>query len=75
MEWECRPRLSPQPAAGAVLNLRSIVHPRSTTMIKGIAIALFALGILSQFDQALFYGRNTDAALRLVREISRAFGV
>ncbi|MGY3075914.1 hypothetical protein ACVWZZ_002285 [Bradyrhizobium sp. LM6.10] len=44
-------------------------------MIKGIAIALFALGILSQFDQALFYGRNTDAALRLVREISRAFGV
>lgn len=48
---------------------------RSTTMIKGITIALFGLGILSQFDQALFYGRNTDAALRLVREISRGFGL
>jgi hypothetical protein len=44
-------------------------------MIRGIAIALFGLGILSQFDEALFSGRNTDAALRLVREISRGFGL
>src|SRR5438105_15826262 len=64
MEWECRPRLSSQPAAGAVLlNLRSIVQPRFTTMIRGIVIALFGIGILSQFDQAFFYGRHTDAAL------------
>lgn len=44
-------------------------------MIRGIAIALFGLGIFSQLDHALFYGRNTDTALRLVREISRGFGL
>jgi hypothetical protein len=44
-------------------------------MIRGVAIALFGLGILSQFDQALFHGRNTDAAFRLVREIGRGFGL
>ena len=44
-------------------------------MFRGIAIALFGLSILSQLDQALFYGRNTDAAFRLVREIGRGFGL
>jgi hypothetical protein len=44
-------------------------------MIRGIAIALFGLIILSQLDQALFYGRNTDAALRLMHEISHGFGL
>lgn len=48
---------------------------RSTTMFRGIAIALFGMGIFSQLDQALFYGRNTDAALKLVREIGRGFGL
>jgi len=48
---------------------------RSTTMFRGIAITLFGLTILSQLDQTLFYGRNTDAALRLVRDISRGFGL
>jgi len=44
-------------------------------MFRGIAIALFGMGIFSQLDQALFYGRNTDAALKLVREIGRGFGL
>jgi hypothetical protein len=48
---------------------------RSTIMFRGIAIALFGLSILSQVDQALCYGRNTDAAFRLVREISHGFGL
>ena len=48
---------------------------RSTTMFRGIAIALFGLTILSQLDQAFFYGRHSDAALRLVREISSGFGL
>ncbi|MCK1710998.1 MULTISPECIES: hypothetical protein [unclassified Bradyrhizobium] len=69
------PGCLPNLRLGAVLNLRSIVQPRSTTMIKGIAIALFGLTILSQLDQAFFYGRHSDAALRLVREISRGFGL
>jgi hypothetical protein len=45
------------------------------TMLRGIAIALFGLTILSQLDQAFFYGRNTDAAFRLVREMRRGFGL
>jgi hypothetical protein len=44
-------------------------------MLRGVAIALFGMGIFSQLDQALFYGRNTDAALRLMRDISRGFGL
>jgi hypothetical protein len=35
----------------------------------------FGLTILSQLDQTLFYGRNTGAALRLVRDISRGSGL
>lgn len=69
------PAVYPNPAAGAVLNFRSIVQIRSTTMLRGIAIALFGMGIFSQLDRALFYGRNTDAALRLIRDISRGFGL
>ncbi|WP_129590826.1 hypothetical protein [Bradyrhizobium shewense] len=65
----------PHPAAGAVLNFRSIVQTRSATMLRGIAIALFGMGIFSQLDRALFYGRHTDAALRLMREIGRGFGL
>ncbi|WP_167767841.1 hypothetical protein [Bradyrhizobium frederickii] len=64
-----------QPAAGAVFELSLHRSTRSTTMFRGIAIALFGLTILSQVDQALFYGRNTDAALKLVREIGRGFGL
>jgi hypothetical protein len=44
-------------------------------MLRGVAIALLGMGIFSQLDQALFYGRNTDAALRLMRDISRGFGL
>jgi hypothetical protein len=44
-------------------------------MFRGIAITLFGLTILSQLDQTLFYGRNTGAALRLVRDISRGSGL
>lgn len=40
---------------------------RSTTMFRGIAIALFGMGIFSQLDRAFFYGRNTDAVLKLAR--------
>lgn len=69
------PGCLPNLRLGPFLNLRSIVQPRPTTVIRGIAIALFGLGILSQLDQAYFYGRNTDAALKLVREIGRGFGV
>lgn len=50
-------------------------NPRSTTMFRGIAIALFGLTILSQLDQAFFYGGHSDAALKLARDISRAFGL
>jgi hypothetical protein len=48
---------------------------RSTTMLRGIAIALFGMSIFSQLDRTFFYGRNTDAALRLAREIGRGFGL
>ena len=44
-------------------------------MIRGFAIALFGMGVLSQLDLAFFYGRNTEAALRLMRDISRGFGL
>ena len=44
-------------------------------MLRGIAIALFGMGIFSQLDRALFYGRNTEAALRLMRDIGRGFGL
>jgi hypothetical protein len=44
-------------------------------MIRGFAIALFGMGFLSQLDHAFFYGRNTEAALRLMRDISRGFGL
>lgn len=75
LEWECRPRLLPHPAAGAVLNFRNIVQSWFTIMLRGIAIALFGMGIFSQLDRALFYGRHTDAALRLMRDIGRGFGL
>lgn len=68
------PAVYPNPAAGAVLNFRSIVQTRSTTMLRGIAIALFGMCIFSQLDRALMYGRNTDAALRLMREIAAGLG-
>jgi len=44
-------------------------------MLRGVAIALFGMGIFSQLDRALFDGRHTDAALRLMREIGRGFGL
>lgn len=47
---------------------------RSTTMLRGIAIALFGLSFLSQLDQAYFYGRYSEAALKLLHEIGRGFG-
>ena len=75
MEWECRPWLFTPSCGWGRFELALHRSTRSTTMFRGIAIALFGLTILSQLDQALFYGRNTDAAFRLVREISRAFGV
>ncbi len=47
---------------------------RFTTMLKGIAIALFGLTILSQLDKAYSYGRYTEAALRFTRDIIHGFG-
>lgn len=44
-------------------------------MLRGIAIALFGMGIFSQVDGSLFRGRNTEAAIRLIREIGRGFGL
>jgi len=32
------------------------------------------MGIFSQLDGALFGGRNTDAAIRVMHEIGRGFG-
>lgn len=43
-------------------------------MPGGIAIALFGMGVFSQLDGALFRGRNTEAAIRAIREIGRGFG-
>ena len=42
-------------------------------MLKGIAIALIGLTILSQLDRAYSYGRYTDAALKLARDIVPGF--
>lgn len=69
------PAVAPNPAAGAVLHFSQYRSTRPTTMIRGIAIALFGIGFLSRLDRALFYGRNTEAALRLMRDISRGFGL
>ncbi len=44
-------------------------------MLRGIAIALIGGSIFSQLDLMFFYGRHTDAALRLMREIGRGFGL
>jgi hypothetical protein len=69
------PGCLPHPAAGAVLNFRIHRSIRITIMFRGIAIALFGMGIFSQLDQAFFYGRHTDAAFKLAREIGRGFGL
>ncbi|EIG62307.1 hypothetical protein [Bradyrhizobium sp. WSM1253] len=42
-------------------------------MIKGMAIAALVLAAASLADQQLSYGRYTDAALALLREIERSF--
>jgi len=43
-------------------------------MFKSILAALFALCLLIQLDQFLYFGRHTDAVLRMLLEIQRSFG-
>ena len=43
-------------------------------MIKGIAIAAIVLFTLSIVDQQLYYGRYTDTALAMLRQIRHSFG-
>jgi hypothetical protein len=43
-------------------------------MFKGICTALFAFCLLVQLDQFLYFGRNTEAVVRMLREIQRSFG-
>jgi hypothetical protein len=43
-------------------------------MLKAVAGALLAAAILTQIDQAYFYGRHVDAGLSFGREIQRGFG-
>jgi hypothetical protein len=43
-------------------------------MFKGICTALFAFCFLVQLDQFLYFGRNTEAVVRMLREIQRSFG-
>lgn len=75
LEWECRPRLLPQSCGEGRLELSQHRSTRSTTMFRGFAIAPFGMSIFAQLDRTLFYGRNTDAALKLVRKIGRGFGL
>ncbi|SDG44598.1 hypothetical protein SAMN05216338_1001330 [Bradyrhizobium sp. Rc2d] len=75
VEWECRPRLLTPSCGWGRFELSQHRSIRATTMFRGIAIALFGMGIFSQLDAALFRGRNTDAAIRLIREIGRGFGL
>jgi len=42
-------------------------------MIKGVTIAALVLAAASLVDQQMSYGRYTDAALKLVREIDHSF--
>jgi hypothetical protein len=42
-------------------------------MIKGAAIAALLLAAASLADQQLYYGRYTDAALALLRQIQHSF--
>jgi hypothetical protein len=58
-----------------VLNFQCIVQSRSITMFRGIATALFAMGIFSQHDRAFFPWPPYDAALKLAWEIGRGFGL
>jgi len=75
LEWECRPRLFLPTCGWGRFELSLHRSTRSITMFRGIAIALFGMGIFSQLDRAFFYGRHTDAALKLAREIGRGFGL
>jgi hypothetical protein len=43
-------------------------------MIKGTFIAAVMLFVVSQFDQHFFYGRYTDAALAMLRQMRHSFG-
>jgi hypothetical protein len=43
-------------------------------MIKGTFIIAVVLLAASQFDQHFFYGRYTDAALAILRQMRHSFG-
>ncbi|MDN4982212.1 hypothetical protein QY049_03100 [Bradyrhizobium sp. WYCCWR 13022] len=43
-------------------------------MFKGFAVAVVALLSTAQLDQYLSDGRYTDAAMAMLRQITRAFG-
>jgi hypothetical protein len=62
-------RRADAPGLATLLPGRRTVLP----MIKGVAIAALVLAAASLADQQLSYGRYTDAALKLVREIDHSF--
>lgn len=61
--WGCK-------AIWPVLNQLRASYP---DMIKGVAIAALVLACASLADQQLSYGRYTDAAVALLRDIDRSF--
>ena len=44
-------------------------------MIKGIGKAIVAVVLASALDMIFYDGRYTDAALAMLREIRRGFGI
>lgn len=43
-------------------------------MIKGTFIAIVMLLVLSQLDQHFLYGKHTDAARSILRQMRHSFG-
>ena len=44
-------------------------------MFKGVATLLFAICFFVQLDQYLYLGRYTEAAVRMLQDIQRSFGL
>lgn len=67
----------PVHAGGPVLgnqHLMAAAHDQFV-MLKGAIIAALVLTIASQVDQYLSYGRYTDGAFAMLREIRHSFGI
>jgi len=69
------PRLVGQSELSLRYHLATLLLGKATVlpMIKGVTIAALVLAAASLADQQLSYGRYTDAALAMLRQIDHSF--